>query len=383
VNLALSEEQTVFRDTTRRFLESESPLSSVRALWEGTDGFERDYWRKVCELGWTSAFVPEVHGGGSVSGRPVQDLAIVAEEMGRLVAPGPFLPVNVVAAAVASDGDRDQQDLMLPGMAKGDLVATWAIAEDGAAWTDTVPAVAAHAREVGGDLLVSGTKAYVEAAPQSDYFLLTARSEVGFTQVLIPRGTPGLDVIPGRSIDLCRRFGRLDLDDVRLPASAVLGVVGEANSSVERQLQVAIALQCAETVGAAGQAFETTVEYARERSAFGRPIVSFQALKHRIADMLQWLEFAKAITEALAAEIDAVGVEAPRLASVAKAYVADRCLDIVDECVQISGGIGVTWEHHVHLYSRRIAVNRALFGTPEQHKVRLCTLLEQGDGHGR
>jgi alkylation response protein AidB-like acyl-CoA dehydrogenase len=111
--------------------------------------------------------------------------------------------------------------------------------------------------------------------------------------------------------------------------------------------------------------------------AFGRPIVSFQALKHRIADMLQWLEFSKAIAEALATEIDAGGGTASRLASVAKAYVADRCLDVVDECVQISGGIGVTWEHHLHLYSRRIAVNRALFGTPEQHKKRLGTLLER------
>jgi len=368
-----------FRDTTRRFLEAESPLTSVRALWEGTDGFERDYWRRVGELGWTSAFVPEIHGGGSVSGRPVQDLAIVAEEMGRLVAPGPFLPVNVVAAAIASDGSRDQQEQLLPGLAKGDLVATWAIAEGGAVWTDTLPAVAAHVREVGGDLLVSGAKAYVEAAPQADCFLLTAQSAVGLTQLVIPRDTPGLDVIPGRSIDLCRRFGRLHLDGVRLPASAALGPIGGADSSVERQLEIAVALQCAETVGAAAQAFETTVEYACDRFAFGRPIVSFQALKHRIADMLQWLEFAKAITEGLARALDIADAEAPRLASVAKAYVADRCLDIVDECVQISGGIGVTWEHHVHLYSRRVAVNRALFGTPEQHKVRLCTLLERGE----
>ncbi len=185
----------------------------------------------------------------------------------------------------------------------------------------------------------------------------------------------GVEVIPGRSIDMCRRYGRLNLDGVRIPSSAMLGSTGGSAASLERQLQLAIALQCAETVGAAERAFETTIEYARDRFAFGRPIISFQALKHRVADMFQWLEFSKAITEALAAEIDARGDEASRLASVAKVYVADHCLDIVDECVQISGGIGVTWEHHVHLYSRRIVVNRALFGTPEQHKVRLATLL--------
>jgi alkylation response protein AidB-like acyl-CoA dehydrogenase len=223
--------------------------------------------------------------------------------------------------------------------------------------------------------MVSGTKAYVEAAAQAEHFLVTARSAGGLTQLMVPRDTPGLEVIPGRSIDMCRRYGRLHLDGVRVPSTAALGIPGDAGTSLEHQLQVAIALQCAESVGAAERAFETTIEYARDRFAFGRPVISFQALKHRVADMFQWLEFSKAISEALAAEIDAGGDEAARLASVAKVYVADHCLDIVDECVQISGGIGVTWEHHVHLYSRRIVVNRALFGTPEQHKVRLAALL--------
>lgn len=378
MNLSLTEEQAFFRDTTRKFLEAESPLTAVRLLWERSDGFEHDYWLKAADLGWIAAFVPEALGGGSVSGQPVQDLAIVAEEMGRLVAPGPLLPANVVATAIASDGSREQQEQFLPGLASGHLVATWALAEDGAVWAEGAPAVQVKVDEVGGDLVISGTKAYVEAAPQADLFLVTARSARGLTQVLIPKDAPGLEVVSGRSIDLCRRFGRLHLDHVRIPASAALGADEDAAISVERQLQVAIALQCAETVGAAAQAFETTVEYASDRFAFGRPIVSFQALKHRIADMFQWLEFSKAITEALALEIDTAGAEVDRLASVAKAYVADRCLEIVDECVQISGGIGVTWEHHVHLYSRRIAVNRALFGTPEQHRARLAALLEIG-----
>jgi alkylation response protein AidB-like acyl-CoA dehydrogenase len=376
MNLALTVEQAIFRDSARKFLEAESPLSTVRALWEGADGFERDYWYEAARLGWTSALVPEAQGGGSVSGRPVQDLVIVAEEMGRMVAPGPFLPVNVVAIALAGEGSPDLRSGLLPGLLSGELVAAWAVAEEGAVWSGTAPVVDARVEARGADLVVSGTKAYVEAAAQADHFLVTARSAQGLTQMMVPRDSPGLEVIPGRSIDMCRRYGRLDLHAVRVPSSAVLGRPGGAGAAVERQLQVAIALQCAETVGAAERAFETTIEYARDRFAFGRPIISFQALKHRIADMFQWLEFSKAISEALAAEIDAGGGEAARLASVAKVYVADHCLDIVDECVQISGGIGVTWEHHVHLYSRRIVVNRALFGTPEQHRVRLAALLE-------
>jgi alkylation response protein AidB-like acyl-CoA dehydrogenase len=310
-----------------------------------------------------------------VSGRPVSDLVIVAEEMGRVVAPGPFLPVNVVATAIAGEAGPELRSALLPGLLSGDLVAAWAVAEEGAVWSGTAPVIDARVEKRGADLMVSGTKAYVEAAAQAEHFLVTARSAGGLTQLMVPRDTPGLEVIPGRSIDMCRRYGRLHLDGVRVPSAAALGIPGDAGASLERQLQVAIALQCAETVGAAERAFETTIEYARDRFAFGRPVISFQALKHRVADMFQWLEFSKAISEALAAEIDAGGDEAARLASVAKVYVADHCLDIVDECVQISGGIGVTWEHHVHLYSRRIVVNRALFGTPEQHKVRLAALL--------
>jgi alkylation response protein AidB-like acyl-CoA dehydrogenase len=376
MNLALTEEQSSFQETARKFLEAESPLSTVRALWEGADGFERDYWRKAAELGWTSAFIPESQGGGSVSVQPVQDLAIVAEEIGRSVAPGPFVPVNVVAAAVSREGSPDMQAELLSGLLCGDLVAAWALTEDGAVWSDLVPVVHVCAESSGSDLVVTGTKAYVEAAAQADCFLVTARFAGRLMQFIVPRDTAGLTVIPGRSIDLCRRFGRVRLENVRVPASAVLGTPESVAPSLERQLQIAIALQCAETVGAATRAFETTIEYASERFAFGRPIVSFQALKHRIADMFQALEFSKAISEALAQEIDAGGSDAVRLASVAKAYVADHCLETVDECVQISGGIGVTWEHDVHVYLRRITVNRALYGTPEQHRERLRVLLE-------
>ena len=152
----------------------------------------------------------------------------------------------------------------------------------------------------------------------------------------------------------------------------MVGEVGGAADAVERQLEIALALQCAETAGAADRVFEFTVEYAQDRFAFGRPIASFQALKHRIADMLQWLEFSKAVSDGAARAIDRGDADAARLASVAKAYVGDRCLDVIDDCVQLNGGIGVTWEHDIHLYSRRAAVNRAVYGSPEQHKERVA-----------
>jgi alkylation response protein AidB-like acyl-CoA dehydrogenase len=193
--------------------------------------------------------------------------------------------------------------------------------------------------------------------------------------VLVPAETDGVTVTRGRSIDLVRRFGSIAFDDARVPLSAVVGDIGGAGDAVERQLQIALALQCAETVGAADRVFEFTIEYAQDRYAFGRPIASFQALKHRIADMLMWLEFSKAISDAAARAVDR-DEDAARLVSVAKAYVGDRCLDLIDDCVQINGGIGVTWEHDIHIYSRRAAVNRAVFGSPEEHRERIAALLE-------
>jgi alkylation response protein AidB-like acyl-CoA dehydrogenase len=373
VNLELSEDQEFFRETTRRFLESEAPLTVARELWDVPEGFDREWWRKAAELGWTSMFVPEAHGGGSVSGHPTVDAVIVAEEMGRLVAPGPFLPVNVVAAAVAAQGSEAQQAGLLPGLLAGETVASWAFAEPGGAWNGDGVHLGA---QVDGDAVVlTGAKAYVEAAGVADTFLVTARTGDALTQVLVPATTGGLTVTRGRSIDLTRRYGSLAFDGVRLPLDAVVGEVGGADDQVARQLILALALQNAETVGAADRVFEITTEYAQDRFAFGRPIASFQALKHRIADMLMWLEFSKAIADGSARAIDADDPEAPRLVSVAAAYVGDRCLDLIDDCVQISGGIGVTWEHDVHLYSRRVAVNRAVYGSPEEHKERVAVLL--------
>jgi alkylation response protein AidB-like acyl-CoA dehydrogenase len=370
VNLELTEDQELFRETTRKFLESTVPITTVRELWDSVDGFDRGWWEEAAGLGWTSLLAPESQGGGSLSGGPLRDAVIVAEEIGRTVAPGPFHAVNVVAAALAAEGTPEQQAAVVPGLLDGSGIASWAYGEPRAGWG---PGDLALRVEVdGGDVVLDGAKAYVEAASVCDHFLVTGRTGDGFTQVLVPAGTAGLTVIRGRSIDLVRRYGSLRLDGVRLPASAVVGMPGGAAAAVERQLQIAVALQCAETVGAAERAFETTVEYSRDRIAFGRPIASFQALKHRMADSFQWLEFSKAIADAAAEAVDTGDPDAGRTVSVAKAYVADRCLDVIDDCVQISGGIGVTWEHDVHLYSRRVAVNRAVWGTPEEHRERVA-----------
>jgi len=373
MDLDLTADQELFVETTRRFLETECPLERVRALHETEQGFERDYWRRGAELGWTAMLVPDELGGGSVSGSGLLDLVLVAEEMGRLVSPGPLLPVNVVADALVRRGSPDQRDAFLPGLVTGETIATWAIDEgDGSA---DAAAVALAARQDGDDWILDGTKTFVQDAAAADVLLLTARTGGGLTQFVVPADTPGVSVAELRSLDLVRRFGEVTFAGARVPSTAVLGGVGEAGPDVERQRQVAIVLQNAESVGAASRVFDFTLEYASDRIAFGRPIGSYQALKHRFADMKTWLEGCLATSVAAAKAVAADAPDAAELVSVAKAYVGDRTPAIVQDCVQLHGGIGVTWEHDLHLYLRRVAQNAALYGSVRQHRERVASLL--------
>ena len=373
LRLTLNEDQEFFRETTRKFLEAEVPLTTVRELYDVAEGYDSGWWRQAAELGWTSLLVPEADGGGSLSGAPVTDAVIVAEEMGRMLAPGPFSPVSVVAAALARSGSAEQRAEIFPEVLSGDRVITWAVAERDGLWhADSYGTTIVRD---GDEVVVSGEKAFVEALAVSSHALVTGSTGDGVSQVLVPLEASGVEVRPGRSVDMTRRFGSLVLRDVRLSASALVGDVGRAADDVAHQRQVAVAIQCAELAGLAHRTLEFTKEYGLERYAFGRPILSFQVLKHRVADMTQWLESSMAVADALAASIDAGSADSERLASVAKAYVGDRAPRVVDECVQITGGIGVTWEHDIHMYNRRAVVDRAVFGSPEEHREHLFDLL--------
>ncbi len=374
MNLELTADQELFRETTHRFIEREAPLTEVRALYDTVEGFDRYWWARAADLGWTSLFVPEALDGSRLSATPTGDAAIVAEEMGRLVSPGPFLPVTVVAAAIDWYGSEAQQAQLLPGLRSGQSVAAWAYTESRGRWRPEQ--MSTTATVLGDEVILDGAKTYVEAAGVADCVLVSARTGHGMSQVLVPTASvPGVSVVRGRSIDMTRRFGSVRFDGARLPISAFVGEPGHAAAAVERQLSLALALQCAEMVGVADRALELTLDYGRDRIAFGRPILSFQALKHRIADLWIWLEGSKAVSEQLVAAVDDQSEGVPTLASVAKAYVGEHCLDIVDECVQINGGIAVTWEHDIHLYSRRAVVDQLTYGTPEEHKRHLVERL--------
>ena len=370
--LSLSPDQEFFRETTARFLGDRLPVAELRALRDDPAGFARGYWTEGAELGWTSLLVGEAHGGGSISGAGLVDLTLVAHEFGRCAAPGPLIPTNVVASALSAHGAHSD---VIEGILAGTSITAWCHAEPPP--HDGLGVVTLTVEPDGDAFVLDGAKRPVESADQADHLLVTGRTGAGLTQVLVPADAPGVSITPMHSIDLTRRFSVVRFDGVRVPADAVVGEVGGAAREVERQLTQAVVLACAETVGAMQTAFDMTVEWSFDRYSFGRPLASYQALKHRFADMASWLEGGHAISDAAAVEVAASDLpDASELASAAKAFVGDYGAELAQDCVQIHGGIGVTFEHDLHLFLRRFTVNRSLAGTPAVHRQLIASFIE-------
>jgi len=369
----LTADQKLFRATTREFLEKEMPLTRVRELADSGIGFAPDWWQRGSELGWNAMLVDPAAGGDSISGEGLVDACIVAEEMGRLVSPGPLLGTNLVAAALSEAANAGDHAEVIAALMAGEAVASWAVYEPQRGWAPLTPTV--QATSDGSDYVLSGVKDRVDCGDQADYFLVTAAGPDGLAQFIVPAAAPGVTVTAEQSLDLVRRYARVEMDGVRLPATCVVSPARPAEAAVNRQVQIAVAIQCAETAGAVQRVFEFTVQWAFDRYSFGRPLASYQALKHRFADMKLWLEACQATAGAAAHATARQAEDADELVSVAKSYVGQRATDIIQDCVQMHGGIGVTWEHDIHLYLRRATVNRTMFGTPGEHRRRLADLL--------
>jgi alkylation response protein AidB-like acyl-CoA dehydrogenase len=369
VDLELSDDQELFRETTARFIETKCPLPRVRELIDDPTGHERTVVHDAGDLGWYALFVPEEFGGGSVSGAPVMDAVIVAEERGRFLQPGPFVATNVVAAALARDGGAKLQAEFLSRLASGETTATWVIGDRGGA--PEAGAVIAAARD--GGYALDGVGGLVPDAGTADLLLVSARDRERVTQFLVPATAPGVVVEPLMGLDLTRRFAEVRFDRVAVGESAVVGEPGAGAAAVGRQLDVALALVTAESVGAMTALLELTVQYAKDRIAFGRPIGSFQAVKHLLADSSLSVELAKTAAVAAARAVAEERPSASEIASIAKAFVGDAGVEVGQACFQVHGGIGFTWEHDLHLYLRRLTADRAWFGDPEWHRERICT----------
>ena len=367
--LDLSSDQEFFRETTGRFLTDRVPVSEIRRLRDDPQGFTDDYWRQGAELGWTSLLVSEANGGGSISGDGIIDLSLIAYEFGAQAAPGPLVPTNIVAAAL-NDQAAGSHAEVLDGLIAGTTIASWCYAEPRPG--DRLGDITLEIGVDGSELVLDGTKRPVESAARATHLLVTGRTGSGLTQVLVAADTPGITIEAMETVDLTRRFSVVRFDDVRVPSEAVIGEVGGAADQVERQLQLALVMVDAESVGTMQTAFDTTVEWAFDRYSFGRPLASYQALKHRFADMKTWLEASHATSDVSAAAVAAAAPDAAELVSVAKAYIGSYGAELMQDCVQIHGGIGVTFEHDIHLFLRRLTVDRALYGTPADHRQRIA-----------
>ncbi len=268
----------------------------------------------------------------------------------------------------------EHQADVLPAIVGGEVVAAWALTEPPP--HDALGDVAVRAEADGDGFVLSGVKSPVEAGAEADQLLVTARTDAGLAQFLLPSDTPGMTVTPLRSVDLVRRYARIEFDGARVPASAAVGAPGDAADDVEQQLRLAAVIQTAEMVGAAQTVFDFTLEWAFNRYSFGRPLASYQEIKHRFADMKMWLETSHGFADAAARHVQGDDAVAADMISAAKAYAGDYLAELVQDCVQLHGGIGVTYDHDIHLYLRRITVDRLTYGTPADHRQRLAAPSE-------
>lgn len=366
-------DQELFQETTRKFLESQCPLGKVRSLAGTKSGFEPDFWRRGAEFGWTSLVVPEDAGGGSVSGEGVLDLVLVAYEFGRHAAPGPLAPTNLVAAALGRWGSHDQRSTLLQALLSGESTAAWALGEP--APSDGFAAVSLEARTDGTSVVLSGQKGPVEAGAEASHILVVAREGDGLSQILVPLDSSGLSVTPLQGLDLTRRYARLDFDGVRVPASGRVGGAGVAGDAVDWLSDLAVVIQTAEMVGCMQWALDTTLDWAFNRYSFGRPLASYQEIKHRFADMKMWLEGGYGIVAEAAQSVEQSSSERAQKVSAAKFYVGRYGSELLQDCVQIHGGIGVTFDHDLHLFLRRVTTSLPIHGSPAEHAVRLGRLV--------
>ncbi|MBO0852292.1 MAG: acyl-CoA/acyl-ACP dehydrogenase [Nocardia sp.] len=372
-------DQRLFQTTTRDFLAATVPLDTVRALAAPDAEFDRDWWRRGVELGWTTPLVPESLGGGAVSDAPLADLALIAEEFGRACAPGPLVTGNAaLAGLLRSAGDFTR---VIGEVVDGASIVVWAHYEPDAGFVarrvDTV------ATEAGAGLRLSGAKDRVEYGAEADLLLVDAQGPAGPVQVLVATDAPGVTITPTWTLDAVRHTATVTFDNVEIsPEAVVHREPADAAAAVETQLLIASALSASEMTGATAHAFEVTVQWMFDRYSFGRPLASYQALKHRAADMATTLEACRATSWAAAhsfgSDPAASGGQPDTAAAVgtAKSFVGGSTGPIVQECVQLHGGLGVTWEHDMHLFLRRVTLGRALYGTPAEHRRRLTDLLE-------
>ena len=363
MDFGFSEEQEMLRSSARDFLAKEAPMTLVRAMMEDEVGFTGELWKKMAALGWMGLVLPEQYGG---AGLDFVDLVVVLEEMGRTVLPGPFFSTVALGGVgiLAGGSDALKQEL-LPQLASGDLKVTLAQLEPSGRWD--ADGIQTSVTQDGGGVVVSGTKLFVPDAHTADHIIVAGRApgstgRDGISLVLVDARAAGVAISQLKTMDQTRRLSEVVLQDVRVPAGRVLGTAGQGWALLDRIVDRGKVGLCAEMCGGAQRVLDMSVEYAKVREQFGKPIGSFQAIQHKCANMLVEVESSKSVTYYAAWAVANDAPEAPLAAAMAKAYCSDAYRHVSGEGIQIHGGIGFTWEHDMHLYFKRAKSSEVTFG---------------------
>jgi alkylation response protein AidB-like acyl-CoA dehydrogenase len=372
VNFAFSEEQEELRRSVRRFLEDKSPSTEVRRLMETTDGYDPKVWAQMAnELGVQSLHIPEAYGGQGFS---FVELVVVLEEMGRALLCAPyFSSVCLAANAILNAGTDEQKAALLPGIAAGETIATLAFTEPSGKWDANGITMEATADGSGGWTL-SGTKMFVLDGHTANLIVVAARAAgtggtEGISFFTVPGDAAGLTRTALPTMDQTRKQAKLEFSNV---SATLLGEEGAGWAALSKTLDQAAVCLAAEQVGGAQKCLDMSVEYAKVRIQFGRPIGSFQAIKHKCADMLLEVESSKSAAYYAGWAAAEDNDELPVVASLAKSYCSEAYFHAAAENIQIHGGIGFTWEHDAHLYFKRAKSSEILFGDPTYHRELLA-----------
>jgi len=370
MKFGFSDEQQEFRSIVRRFLEDKSPASAVRRQMETDRGYDPDVWRALSEgLGLTAIHIPEAYGG---QGFGVSELAIAVEEMGRALLCAPYFASTVLAAtAILKAGTAEQKQALLPGLAAGSTIAALAFTEDNGHWN--THGVTMTATADGGTWRLDGSKSFVVDGNGADLIVVLARrpgtsGDDGLSFFTVKADAAGLTRVPLATADATRKLARLSFSNVE---GTLLGAEGAAAGPFAETLDIAAICLAHEMVGGAELLREQAIAFANQRYQFGRPISSFQTLKHKAADMLLEVELAKSAAYYAAAAVDEGDAEVPALASLAKSAAADAYVQTAIHAVQIHGGIGFTWDNDTHLWFKRAKSSEVFLGGPEYHRERL------------
>ncbi len=366
MNFAFTEEQEELRSTIRSFMENKSPESAVREQMEADDGYDADVWKQMGEqMGLQGLHIPEEYGG---SGFGYVELGIVLEEMGRALLCAPFFSTVVLAAnTLIHSGDDDAKQTHLPGIASGATIAALAFTEPSGKWGED--GITMEASSSGDGHTLSGTKSFVIDGHTANLLIVAARTDAGVSLFAVDGDASAITKTALSTMDQTRKQAKLEFDNT--PAT-LIGTDGGGWDVLSTVLDLASVGLAAEQVGGAQFVLEMAVQYAKDRVQFGRPIGSFQAIKHKCADMLLEVESAKSAAYYGLWCASEMNDELPSVASLAKAYCSEAYFHATAENIQIHGGIGFTWEHPAHLYFKRAKSSELLFGDPTYHREQLA-----------